>query len=92
MELIRPLLPSIRSTPYGKRIHSKIQREQQQHQPQRRIRQHQSLGSLRFNASSNTGPGNSPLYQGPTTPTTIPTDAPFGLPLIGNNDPLYPYP
>lgn len=87
MELIRPLLPSIRSTPYGKRIHSKIQREQQQHQPQRRIRQHQSLGSLRYNASSNTGPGNSPMYQGPTTP-----DATFGLPLIGNNDPLFPYP
>ncbi|KAI9319721.1 armadillo-type protein [Dichotomocladium elegans] len=86
VELIRPLLPSIRSTPYGKRIHSKIQREQQSQQSQpshpRRIRQHQSLGSLRFNSSTSSNP-----YQ-----NTNDNALAFGLPLIGNNDPLYPYP
>lgn len=81
MEYIRPLLPSIRSTPYGKRIHSKIQREQPQQGRQRGIRQHQSLGSLRYGNTN-----NSFGYQNGD-------GIAFGLPLIGNSsDPLYPYP
>jgi hypothetical protein len=32
VECIRPLLPAIRNTPYGKRIQSKIHREQQREQ------------------------------------------------------------
>ncbi|KAI7848445.1 armadillo-type protein [Circinella umbellata] len=81
VEYIRPLLPSIRSTPYGKRIHSKIQREQPQQGRQRGIRQHQSLGSLRYGNTN-----NSFGYQNGE-------GIAFGLPLIGNNsDPLYPYP
>lgn len=90
VEAIRPLLPSIRSTPYGKRIHSKIQREQnsqaQQHQ-QRRIRHQQSMGSLRLASESGGSFGTqNTMYQSGGGSLA------FGLPLIGSNDPLYPYP
>ena len=72
VECIRPLLPSIRSTPYGKRIHSKIQRDPQQHnrQRQRQQMQYQNVPSMRLNAMSAEFPlsydagllGNDPIY------------------------------
>ena len=40
MECIRPLLPAIRNTPYGKRIQGKINREQQRNQQQQQTHQH----------------------------------------------------
>ncbi|ORZ01652.1 armadillo-type protein [Syncephalastrum racemosum] len=98
VESIRPLLPSIRSTPYGKRIHSKIQREQnsQGRTPHRGPRQHQSMSSLRLggggggNASSPNGYGHGAaggLSQAGGSPLA------FGLPfdMVGNNSTLYPY-
>ena len=40
MECIRPLLPAIRNTPYGKRIQGKINREQQRNQQQQQTHHH----------------------------------------------------
>lgn len=97
VESIRPLLPSIRSTPYGKRIHSKIQREQhsQGRTSHRGPRHHQSMSSLRLgggggNASSGNGYGHGAaggLSQAGGSPLA------FGLPfdMMGSNNTLYPY-
>ena len=43
VECIRPLLPAIRNTPYGKRIQGKLHREQQQ-----QMQALNSLNMLRF--------------------------------------------
>ncbi|KAI8340614.1 armadillo-type protein [Chlamydoabsidia padenii] len=64
VDRIRPHLASIRSTPYGKRIHSKIQREQQQGRYGNRQQLHyQSMPSLRAVAAASANPPT-------TTPTT----------------------
>ncbi|KAI9323821.1 armadillo-type protein [Dichotomocladium elegans] len=93
VELIRPLLPSIRSTPYGKRISSKIQREQgryqqqQQQQQHRVLRQQPSVGSLASYAGS--GNNGSGMYNQNNNSGNALV---FGLPLVGSNvDPLCPY-
>ncbi|CDH59252.1 arm repeat-containing protein [Lichtheimia corymbifera JMRC:FSU:9682] len=95
IELIRPLLPSIRSTPYGKRISSKIQREQSAGRHGTSMRQHQSLGSLRYKAASTTTTNNHP---GATSSSVYNHQSNgygnslvFGLPILGNSASRYPY-
>jgi hypothetical protein len=105
VERIRPHLASIRSTPYGKRIHSKIQREQQGSRYGNRQQLHyQSMPSLRASASATTTSTKatqrdpSPPYN-PNAPSYLESMTPMaGLPLnynigtLGNSHALYPFP
>ncbi|QRV76152.1 Pumilio-family RNA binding repeat [Ceratobasidium sp. AG-Ba] len=54
VEGIRPILPLIRNTPYGKRIQSKLQREQMESH-------HQQYGGHNFNQSHNALVGLAPM-------------------------------
>ncbi|CDS09247.1 hypothetical protein LRAMOSA10607 [Lichtheimia ramosa] len=97
IDLIRPHLPSIRSTPYGKRISSKIQREQAPASG-RHMRQHQSLGSLRHKTTNNQSTstagsfavGSSSMYNNHSN-NDYGNSLVFGLPLLGNSTPRYSY-
>ncbi|CAO3576649.1 unnamed protein product [Absidia cylindrospora] len=104
VERIRPHLASIRSTPYGKRIHSKIQREQQQGRYGNRQHLHyQSMPSLRAAAAAAASASPATSANGRTGPaynTGLPcqdNSTMAGFPLnynmgiLGESHALYPF-
>ncbi|KAI8338668.1 armadillo-type protein [Chlamydoabsidia padenii] len=91
VERIRPHLASIRSTPYGKRIHSKIQREQQGRNRQQL--HYQSMPSLRASASAKTTNGTpNPYNNPPFHQDSMGLPLNYNIGILGNSHALYPFP
>ncbi|KAI9300586.1 armadillo-type protein [Cunninghamella echinulata] len=101
VERIRPHLASIRSTPYGKRIHSKIQREQQGNSNTNnnnnryvsRQMHFPSMPSLRMNANNNNnGLNGYHHHQHHQDDSMVGIPLNYNMGLLGNSHPLYPFP
>ncbi|KAG2183300.1 hypothetical protein INT43_006305 [Umbelopsis isabellina] len=87
VDCIRPILPSIRNTPYGKRIQGKLQRDQQQRDPQQQGNVFKKFGNM--NNRDNVQMQN--LQQNNGLPVL---GFPFNygnMGMIGMNEQMYPY-
>jgi hypothetical protein len=91
VDCIRPILPSIRNTPYGKRIQGKLQRDQQQRDQQ----QHQQQGNV-YKKFSNINNRDNVQMQNLQSNNGLPVlGFPFNYGNIGmigmNEQQMYPY-